>query len=289
MKNFISFAIAWLCVSLMGGCATGMKIDKSYSAKSQDSRVQFLILHFTAGGFPGSMKILTDGPVSSHYLVSDGNGEGILNGPANTEPIIYQLVDETQRAHHAGLSYWKGFTRLNASSIGIEIVNRGYRDTGQGREWVDFSKPQMDLVIELSKKIIKEHKIKPEFVLGHSDIAPGRKNDPGPKFPWKRFADEGLILWPNEKLVEQKKPEYERVLPDMAWFQRKLSEHGFAVPLDAPANDMVPDEQTKRVMSAFQAKYRQSNIDGLPDAETAALLDVITLPIEKPADAPAVK
>lgn len=248
-------------LALVSGCATGPYVDRTFTAASQDSRVQFLILHYTALDFLTSLKVLTEQRVSSHYLVRDN------------PPTIYQFVDDGRRAYHAGLSSWKGQTQLNASSIGIEIVNLGYRDTPQGRNYFDFPPQQIDAVIALVKKIVNEHRIPPERVLAHSDIAPQRKPDPGPRFPWKRFADEGLILWPDANRVAQVKPLYEEALPDIDWFQQKLAKHGFAVPLNAEL-----DEATVRVISAFQMKYRPSRFDGMPDAETAAMLDVLTTP-----------
>ena len=250
------------CIALFGlvGCATPY-IDRTYNAVSQDSRVQFLILHYTVEDFPTSLKLLTDGQASSHYLVNDN------------PPTIYQLVDENRRAYHAGISYWKGATQLNASSIGIEIVNRGYNDTPNGRVWYDFPQPQIDAVIALVRKIVKDHQIKPERILGHSDIAPGRKVDPGPRFPWKQLADAGLIPWPDANMVAEKMAVFEQQLPDVLWFQQKLGVHGFAVPLNGEL-----DKRTQDTVSAFQMKYRQTRFDGIPDAETAALLDVLTMP-----------
>jgi N-acetylmuramoyl-L-alanine amidase len=245
-------------LGLLTGCATPY-IDRTYTSIGQDSRVQFLILHYTHVDFPTSLKLLTEGEVSSHYLVN------------NSPPSIYRLVDENRRAYHAGVSYWKGATQLNASSIGIEIVNRGYDDTPNGRVWYEYPKEQIDTVITLVKKIVKDHQIKPERILGHSDIAPGRKVDPGPKFPWKRLADEGIIPWPDANRVAAQKIIFEQQLPDVAWFQKKLSQHGFAVPLNGEL-----DKRTQDTVSAFQMKYRQALFDGVPDAETAALLEVIT-------------
>lgn len=253
MKKLLLLSV----IALLAGCATPY-IDRTYTAKSQDSRVQFLILHYTAGHFPGSLKTLVEGPVSSHYLVNDN------------PPTIYQLVDENRRSYHAGQSYWKGSSALNAASVGIEIVGLGYINTPQGRVWPEYPKPQIDAVIELSKKIIKEHNIRPDRVLGHSDIAPTRKTDPGPRFPWKRFAEEGLIPWPDEANVAQRKLVYEQELPDVEWFQVMLEKHGFAVPRNGEY-----DEVTKSVIAAFQMKYRPTKFDGEMDAETAALLDVM--------------
>lgn len=253
--------LAIFFVTVFSGCATGPTIDRTYTAMSQDSRAQFLILHYTAIDFPTSLKVLTEQAVSSHYLVRDN------------PPTIYQLVDENRRAYHAGVSSWKGQTQLNAASIGIEIVNLGYRDSPQGRTYFDFPTGQIDAVIALVKKIVKDHDIKPERILAHSDIAPQRKPDPGPRFPWKRLADEGLIRWPDATLVALRRPGFEQQLPDVEWFQRNLSQHGYAVPLNGEL-----DEATQNVLIAFQMKYRPANFEGYPDAETAALLDVLTSP-----------
>ena len=245
----------------LAGCASGPHIDTSYTAKGQDSRAQFLIIHYTAGGFQGSLKWLTEGPVSSHYLVND------------KPTVIYGLVDDSRRAYHAGISYWKGNTQLNASSIGIEIVNLGSKKTPDGTQWFEFPSAQIDAVVALVKKIVKEHGITPDRVLAHSDIAPQRKPDPGPRFPWKRLADEGLVQWPDAIAVARRRADFETQLPDLEWFQRNLSKHGFLVPLNGEL-----DKETRNVLAAFQMKYRPANFDGSPDAETAALLDVLNSP-----------
>lgn len=243
------------------GCVRGPSIDHSYRARSQDSRAQFLILHFTGGTWDESLKILTEGPVSSHYLVRD-------------KPVrVFQLVDENQRAYHAGQSSWKGQTQLNAASIGIEIQNLGDTQGPNGIEYHEYPKEQIDAVIALVKDIVARHAIRPDRVLGHSDIAPMRKVDPGPTFPWKRLADEGLIVWPDAAKVEAARKRYEAALPDVAWFQAKLLEHGFAPPQDGQL-----DPVTRRILSVFQMKYRPSRYDGTPDAETAAILEVLTTP-----------
>lgn len=250
-----------LLLALLGGCASGPPIDTTYTSRSQDSRAQFLILHYTAGGFQGSLKWLTEGPVSSHYLVND------------KPPTVYRLVDENRRAYHAGASSWKGNTQLNASSIGIEIVNPGSRPVPDGLQWLDYPRDQIDAVIALVKKIVADHGIKPERVLAHSDIAPQRKTDPGPRFPWRRLADEGLIQWPDAALVVQRRPRFDAHLPDVEWFQWSLARFGFVVPVNGEL-----DKATQNVIAAFQMKYRPANIDGIPDAETAALLDVLNSP-----------
>ncbi|MEQ1595894.1 MAG: N-acetylmuramoyl-L-alanine amidase [Casimicrobium sp.] len=266
-KKLCAFSMLALVASaLLAGCATspppGLVIDTSTTAVSQDSRVQHLILHFTTVNNPLSLKILSQGPVSSHYLVTERVGD--------TPPKIMRLVDENRRAFHAGVSYWKGAAGINASSIGIEIVNLGGRKGPYSLEFQSFDDEQMALVIELSKDIVARHGIKPERVLGHSDIAPTRKNDPGPKFPWKRFADAGLILWPDAALVAQKRVGFDAKLPDVKWFQEKMKAHGFEVPQHGDL-----DRATRDVISAFQMKYRPTLYDGQPDAETAAMVDAL--------------
>ena len=251
--------ILTVVLAALAGCASAPRIDTTYKSRGQDSRVQYLVIHYTQGDFPGSLKILTEGRVSSHYLVNDD------------PPTIYRLVDESRRAWHAGLSSWQGQTQLNAASIGIEIVNSGYRDGPNGREWIDYPPAQIDAVVWLVKQIVREHNIRPDRIVGHSDIAPQRKIDPGPRFPWKRLADEGLIPWPDAAEVARRLPAFEANLPDVLWFQDRLATHGFAVPLSG-----ILEGETQRVIAAFQMKYRPSRYDGVPDAETAAMLDVLT-------------
>jgi N-acetylmuramoyl-L-alanine amidase len=257
--------LAALMLALLAGCATGPRVDHSYTAKGQSSRVKFIVLHFTVSDLPQSIKILTEQVVSSHYLLTD-----------EPRPVIYGLVDEGRQANHAGVSSWKSYTQLNTSSIGIEIVNPGYRDTPQGRIWYPFPQQQIDQLIPLLKQIVAKHNIPPENILGHSDIAPLRKQDPGPMFPWRQLAAAGLIVWPDAARVAAVRPVYEQLLPDVAWFQVRLAVHGYAVPQTG-----VLDEATRAVLGAFQMKYRPANIDGTPDAESAALLDVLTTPAQR--------
>jgi N-acetylmuramoyl-L-alanine amidase len=245
----------------MSGCATtDLVIDKSYSAVGQDSRIRFVIIHFTYGDSTSSLKTLTEGPVSSHYWVD-------INPPK-----VLQLVPEDKRAYHAGISQWKGVTALNASSIGIEIVNAGPRPNASGElVYTDYPKNQIDVVVQLVRQITQRHGITPDRVLGHSDIAPSRKTDPGPKFPWKRLAEEGLAVWPDEKKVDAVIAKYQTTLPDITWFQNKLKLFGYAPPLSGQF-----DQETKDVLVAFQMRFRPNNFSGQPDAQSAAILEVLT-------------
>lgn len=263
----LTAALALGAALALAGCASapppGLQFDTSLSAKGQDSRVQYLVLHYTVEDLQGSIRILTQQEVSAHYLVTD-----------ELPPRIYHLVDESRLARHAGLSSWRGQTQLNASSIGIEIVNPGYLKLGDGSlYWPPYGDAQMDLVIELVKDVVKRHQIRPERVVGHSDIAPQRKSDPGPRFPWKRLADLGLIPWPDATRVAEQRALFDAQLPDVAWFQRALATHGFEVPRHGQL-----DTPTRNVLRAFQMKYRPEKFDGEPDAETAAMLQVLTTP-----------
>jgi N-acetylmuramoyl-L-alanine amidase len=253
---------ATLLIALLAGCATGPQYDKTYTAKGQSSRARFLVLHYTVGDRASSLKTLTEAQVSAHYMVTD-----------DPKPVIYNLVDETNAAWHAGNSSWKNYTQLNNSSIGIEIVNPGWKDTPTGRVYAPFPQSQIDAIIPLVRDIVTRHHIAPENVLGHSDIAPLRKQDPGPMFPWKQFADAGLVVWPDAARVAVVTPIFQTQLPDVAWYQRKLATWGYGL---VESGNL--DEQTRTVLSAFQMKYRPANIDGMPDVETAALLEALTNP-----------
>ncbi|MFD2365034.1 N-acetylmuramoyl-L-alanine amidase [Pseudoduganella sp. GCM10020061] len=253
---------ATLTTALLAGCtAPGPRIDTTYTAKSQSSRVKFVIVHYTVSNLPQSINILTNQVVSSHYLLTD-----------EAKPTLYRLVDESRTSNHAGVSNWKNYSLLNPSSIGIEIVNPGFTMNPDGtRQWYPFPQAQMDILIPLLKDIVKRHNIEPNHILGHADIAPQRKQDPGPMFPWKQLADAGLIPWPDDAKVRELTAAYTPQVPEVLWFQKKLKAYGYTVPLTGEL-----DQATRNVITTFQMKYRPVNIDGMPDAHTAAILDVMT-------------
>src|SRR5690554_1037644 len=231
-------------------------IDRSINAKSQDSRVEMVVLHYTATTNEASLKILSEQNVSSHYLITDA-----------PRPVVYQLVDENRRAWHAGASQWYGRTDNNAASIGIEIVNPG----GNGTSWSPYTDAQIDTVITLLHDIVGRHQIKPHNIVGHSDIAPQRKVDPGPLFPWKRLADAGLGRWYSEALKQKYEQEFlQNGLPDIAWVQSELIRAGYAVETHG-----ILDKATRNVVAAFQMHYRPARYDGIPDAETMAILKAL--------------
>ncbi|WP_285431425.1 N-acetylmuramoyl-L-alanine amidase [Pseudomonas sp. fls2-241-R2A-110] len=244
---------------LLAGCASGPRIDTSHPSANYDSRIQFVVVHYTNASLERSLQLLTHGEVSSHYLIGD-----------DKSATIYKLMDENLRAWHAGESEWQGRTWLNSSSIGIEIVNPGFKDTPTGRLWYPYSEAQVQSLIFLLKDISKRHNINPDAIIGHSDIAPLRKLDPGPLFPWKRLAAEGLGLWPNEQAVARQQARYEVELPSISWFQSQLAHLGYATPQTGEL-----DVATRHVLAAFQMHFRPTRFDGTPDAQTAALLQVL--------------
>ncbi len=251
---------AVLMLLLLAGCASGPRIDTSYSSTGHDSRAQFIILHYTSTDLPRSLQLLSGRDVSSHYLIGES--------PAT----IYRLVDENRRAWHAGESEWNGRTWLNATSIGIELVNRGYVESADGRRlWYPYSAEQIDALVVLLKDIMARHDLKPGAIIGHSDIAPQRKVDPGPLFPWKRLAEEGLLPWPDADAVAAERMRYASAgLPTITWFQDALAAQGYRVPRHGHL-----DDETRNVIAAFQMKYRPARFGGEPDAETAAMLQVL--------------
>jgi len=242
-----------------------------YPAIGQDDRVRFLILHYTALDREASVRVLTQQEVSSHYMVTDVYSDS-----------IYLLVDESKRAWHAGKSFWKGINNLNFSSIGIEIVNPGYSGETQGlssntKFFYDYPDFQIKKVAALAKDIIQRYDIQPVNVLAHSDIAPQRKHDPGPKFPWKKLYDEYRIgAWYEEvqKNIYLTQFPYDKI-EDYYFIesvQKDLENYGYEIQKTG-----VWDTQTQKVITAFQYHFRPENYDGVLDAETWAILKALIL------------
>lgn len=247
-----------------------------YPAKGQDERIRFLVLHYTALDDEKSIRVLTQQEVSSHYLI-----------PNDYTDSIYVLVDETKRSWHAGASYWKNVNNINFSSIGIEIVNLGYTTSAPvsgdpdmataQRTFYDFPKNQIDKVAELARDIIDRYKIDPVNVLAHSDIAPQRKHDPGPKFPWKRLYDEFNIgAWYEDVHKNMFLSQFPYLEKDSTTFiqsvQQEFEKYGYEI-----RKTGIWDEQTKKVITAFQYHFRPERYDGILDAETWAILRALNL------------
>jgi len=208
---------------------------------NRDSRngalIDILVMHYT--GMKTAEEALARlcdpaAKVSAHYTI-DRDG------------TIYAHVPEAERAWHAGVSYWAGERNVNARSIGIEIVNPGH-EFG----YIPFADAQIDALVELSLGILKRHPIAPSRVVGHSDVAPARKADPGELFPWRKLADAGVGAWPKRVTA-------------IGDFALNLKRFGYGLPPDAEVAE-------KDVITAFQRHFRPSCMDGIADAECVELL-----------------
>ncbi|WP_412021946.1 N-acetylmuramoyl-L-alanine amidase [Burkholderia cepacia] len=250
--------------------------DTSQHARGADSRIRFLVMHYTESDEAKSLRTLTGDSVSVHYVVPPQSR--IEHGM----PVVYQLVPESQRAWHAGVSEWQGTTELNAASIGIENVNRGPLDP-QNRTWQPYPPEQVEALIRLSKDIVARYAIPPTRVVGHSDIAPQRKIDPGPLFPWHALAQAGVGAWPDDETVAAWLGGRDPHAPvDVRELQLKLARYGYDVPTDG-----VLDARTRRVFAAFQMHFRPSDYAGNPDAESDAIAQALLdkyFPGSQPAD-----
>lgn len=188
-----------------------------------------------------------DAGVSAHYLVME-DGQ------------VYQMVDESKRAWHAGVSYWQGVSDNNGRSIGIEIVNPGHEFGYRA-----FPVEQIDAVIDLTKGILMRHKISRTCVVGHSDVAPDRKQDPGELFPWQRLAEAGIGQWPD--LAEDNDTDRHAIKCD-AKAVRGLNQYGYG-----PLDRMMTDESfLKHVITAFQRRFDPHFITGQWNSSCQRLL-----------------
>ncbi|MBW5798897.1 N-acetylmuramoyl-L-alanine amidase [Halomonas elongata] len=250
--------------ALLAGCAPlesrdGYRVDHGHPSSAHDSRVRQLILHYTHEDEATSLSILTGPRVSSHYLLPVPARQG--------EHRVYQLVDESRRAWHAGASHWRGQSGLNATSIGIEIVNAGPERGADQRRWAPYPDAQIDTLIALLRDIAARHDIAPDDILGHADVAPERKVDPGPAFPWKRLHEAGIGAWPDADEVAHYRRRFATRPPDLTTFQQALAEWGYTLP---PSGRL--DERTRAVLRAFQMHFRPADYRGRPDIESAARL-----------------
>ncbi|MEM6159028.1 N-acetylmuramoyl-L-alanine amidase [Erwinia sp. P6884] len=257
---------------MLSGCATrpaepearnGYFASHTLKATGQNERVRFLVMHYTALDEHGSRETLTEGQVSAHYLVPE-TPESIRG-----KPVVLQLVDENRRAWHAGVSSWNGRANLNDTSIGIEIVNPGYTDNLLGqRTWYSYSDKQIATVAVLAKDIIQRYRITPDNVLGHSDIAPLRKQDPGKLFPWEHLATLGIGAWPDKPTTDKYLAGRSPHSPaEIGTIQALLKQYGYD---QIPQNGLL-DEDTRKTLSAFQMHFRPGDISGHADAETEAI------------------
>ena len=220
----------------------------NHDARPAGQTVDILLLHYTdMESAEAALERLCDpsAKVSAHYCVDE-------------DGTVYRLVGEDRRAWHAGAASWAGANDINARSIGIELVNPGH-----SCGYRPFPEAQMTALIDLAKAVLARHPIPPARVLGHSDVAPARKQDPGELFDWRALAEQGIGLWP-EAAAPPDTP------PDMADFQARLARFGYEVPRHGRL-----DGDTRAVLAAFQRHFRPAAVTGEADGETAAKLDAL--------------
>ncbi len=239
----------------------------SYRAvRSFNSRVRFIVIHYTATDFKKSVDLLTHGPASAHYLVPDPSDPSYRE-TGNKDVKIFNLVDEKDRAWHAGVSFWRGRQNLNDTSIGIEIVNQATDDGNGHFIFPPFHPQQISAVKELATNIIQRYPdISPVNVVGHSDIASGRKSDPGPAFPWQQLSEAGIGAWYDESTKAKYATQFSQAMPSIAEITGKLKTYGYDVAGTTRPNGL------KELVRAFQLHFRPADYSGKIDIETAAIL-----------------
>jgi N-acetylmuramoyl-L-alanine amidase len=220
------------------------RFSPNHGARPEPARIDMLVLHYTGmSTAAAALERLCDpyARVSAHYVIEE-------NG------VIWRLIPENRRAFHAGVSCWEGESDLNTVSLGIEIVNPGH-------EWGyrPFPDAQMSSVERLCRDLVVRYSIPAHRVVGHSDIAPERKSDPGELFDWARLARAGIGIWPPAKPAPR----------------------GFAINPAESLGDLLSigycanAESQTPALAAFQHRFRQSCCDGRLDAETAARLSEV--------------
>ncbi len=230
-------------------CVGEVRAAVNFGERRAPFQPDILLLHYTGmDSDDGALKWLcsAESGVSCHYYV-------------RTNGSVLQLVPEVKRAHHAGVGSWEGHDDINSRSIGIEIVNAGHPGG-----LPDFPPAQMQAVAELSRDIILRHKIEPHHVLAHSDIAPGRKEDPGEKFDWGWLADQGVGLHvvPSSLRPGPFLQRGDTGQSVEAW-QSLLVLYGYGLEISGEF-----DEKTHVVTEAFQRHFRQEKVDGVADYST---------------------
>lgn len=235
------------------------------SVQSFNRRVRFLVFHYTAQNFAGSVKSLTGPLVSAHYLIPDPSDSSYI-AAGYRDMRIFNLVDENERAWHAGVSTWSGRNNLNDTSIGIEIVNQASENNGIFT-FPPFHPMQVEAVVQLTTSIVQRYPdITPVNLVGHSDIAPGRKSDPGAAFPWRELYAADLAAWYDEPLKQQYQLQFCQQLPVISELINRFKRYGY----DTSAT--INQEGLKNLVRAFQLHFRPEKYDGVIDAETAAIL-----------------
>lgn len=266
-----------LIASILAGCSTSQ--PSSSPSANHNSRVSIIVIHHTTANFEDSLRILTqpsDRSVSSHYLIPEPDDPSYTRRGMR----VYQLVPEARRAWHAGDSSWGGKIGLNDQSIGIELVNQTYCHKSVAENidsaeptpricfYPDFADSQIDLLIGLLAKIRERHPdIQPTRIVGHADIAPDRKIDPGPRFPWQRLYRLGYGAWFDDATVIRYWEQFAQHPIPLCNVQYALRVYGYGVETSA-----MLDEHTRNVLRAFQMHFRPSEVTSDATVDTVAIL-----------------
>jgi len=229
------------------------RLSPNFNERPKGAAIDMIVLHYTGmQSAEGAIERLCDtaSQVSSHYLIDE-------------QGRITRMVPDEKRAWHAGVSNWMGKSDLNNCSIGIEIANGGH-DFGQP----PYPQMQILALIGLCRDLMARHGIPSKRVLGHSDIAPARKEDPGEWFPWDVLASAGIGQWVEPAPIEDGPELAEGDRGDtVAELQFRLASFGYGLEVLG-----VYDVQTKAVVAAFQRHFRPVKVDGVADVSTIATL-----------------
>ena len=251
---------------LLSACHSSMEArqgywaDTTHPAQGARPRIKVVVIHYTADDFSSSLATLTDRQVSAHYLIPRQPPQRAGRG------VVWQLVPEQQLAWHAGPSFWRGATRINDTSVGIEIVNAGYQRTLTGLRWQPYTADQITVLVALLRDLQQRYAIAPENIVGHSDIAPQRKQDPGPLFPWQQLAAQGSGAWPDPAITARYLAgQSASSVVDPQPLLTALQQYGYDV-----AGATTPEMQ-RRLIAAFQMHFRPRDYRGVADAETLAI------------------
>ncbi|WP_246058429.1 penicillin binding protein PBP4B [Litorilituus lipolyticus] len=247
----------------------------SLKSKNYSERIKFVVLHYTAGNYQDSLNALTSqGEASAHYFIPQ-----LHDATYHQEDLkVIQLVSEDKRAWHSGESAWQNRENLNDQSIGIELVNEAHCKPVESPLttvkqqpvcfFPDFQAQQIELLINLLKKILAENPdISPTAIVGHSDISPMRKRDPGPRFPWFQLYQSGIGAWYDEEVMMKYYQTFNVRLPSLALIQKALNTYGYAIESTGYKN-----AQTQAVVLAFQQHFMPWHLTKAADARTAATI-----------------
>lgn len=266
-----SAALAVFALLLTGCMSEQTIIDKGdyqvetrHEAQAAYPRMRMVVIHYTAEDFDRSIEILTGKDVSSHYLIPEQPPK------SNGKPLIWQLMPEEMRAWHAGASFWRGSKYINDISIGIELENPGWQNVNGVKRFSPFSSEQITALETLVQDVVTRNNIAPHNIVGHSDIAPQRKEDPGPLFPWQQLAEKGIGAWPDAERVTfylKGRDPFQPVKPKRTF--ALLARYGYDI-----RSDMTAIQQ-KNVIMAFQMHFRPELFTGITDAQTEAIAEAL--------------